>query len=80
LLRFAVQALASLLDVLPKVQHLKTIIYIDTDGSDKPTEGQLQAAKAAGANRRSSSISGGHLPSLFVPVTRRDRNSPSVGS
>lgn len=46
------QALASLLGVLPKVEKLHTIIYLDTEPSDTPTDAQRKTAKDAGQELR----------------------------
>lgn len=47
------QALASLVAVLPKVEQLHTIIYLDTEPGDAPTDAQRKTAKDAGQPKRS---------------------------
>ncbi|GAQ82914.1 Long-Chain Acyl-CoA Synthetase [Klebsormidium nitens] len=44
----SMQALASLLGVLPRVEKLHTIIYLDTEPGDTPTDAQRKTAKDAG--------------------------------
>ena len=67
-----VQSLKSLVEVLPRVKHLKTIIYIDTDGSEPPTEAQAKAAKAAG-----DALSLSSSTEEFPPASDRRRHTLS---